>query len=338
MDGSFTMIGLGRMGAGLTRRLMAAGIEVNVFDVQSEAVDALAKDGASPLSGLEAITDLPAPRTVWVMLPAGRITEDTIRQLGEMLDPGDCVIDGGNTYYKDDVRRAGELAKRSIDYVDVGVSGGVWGLREGFSLMIGGNEAQVERLDPVFAALAPGEDAAPRTEGRKAEDDRPDRGYAYCGRTGSGHFVKMVHNGIEYGLMQAYAEGFDVLRNASSSLRADDLCYDLDLAGIAEVWRRGSVIRSWLLDLNANALNADQHLESYSGHVSDSGEARWTLEAAVEEEVPVPTIAAALFARFESRRQSSFGNKLLSAMRHQFGGHIEGGGEAGPSVPAEPRD
>ncbi|MEL7449778.1 MAG: phosphogluconate dehydrogenase (NAD(+)-dependent, decarboxylating) [Pseudomonadota bacterium] len=324
MDGSFSIVGLGRMGAGLTRRLLRAGITPAVWDIDAAAIESLSGEGATAITALDALAALPAPRTVWLMLPSGKVTEDTIETVSGILSAGDCIIDGGNTYYKDDLARAKRLAERDITYIDVGVSGGIWGLEEGFSLMIGGPAETVECLDAIFDALAPGGGTVEQTPGRAGADPRPEKGYVHCGPVGSGHFAKMVHNGIEYGLMQAYAEGFDILKNAQSTAREEGLNYDFDVAAVAEVWRRGSVIRSWLLDLNANALNADPELEGYEGFVSDSGEARWTIEAAIEQDVPVPTISAALFARFQSRRQQSYADKLLSAMREQFGGHIEG--------------
>lgn len=324
MQGSFSIVGLGRMGAGIARRLMRAGITPSVWDIDAAAIETLAGEGAAPLADLKALASLPAPRTVWLMLPAGQVTQSTLESITPLLSEGDCIIDGGNTYYKDDLARARRLEEHGIAYIDVGVSGGVWGLEEGFSLMIGGPGDHVERLDPVFDALAPGAGTVPPTPGRDGTDPRPEKGYVHCGPAGSGHFAKMVHNGIEYGLMQAYAEGFDILKNAHSPARDAALNYDFDVAALAEVWRRGSVIRSWLLDLNANALTADPTLDNYEGYVSDSGEARWTIEAAIEQSVPVPTISAALFTRFQSRRQQSYADKLLSAMREQFGGHIEG--------------
>jgi 6-phosphogluconate dehydrogenase len=258
------------------------------------------------------------------MLPAGHVTEDTIAQLGQLLAPGDTVIDGGNTFYKDDIRRAKALAGKKIDYVDCGTSGGVWGLKRGYCMMIGGPKDVVTRLDPIFAALAPGAGSIPRTPGREGRDPRVEQGYMHCGAAGSGHFVKMVHNGIEYGLMQAYAEGFDVLRGKNSPELPEEHRFDLDLTDVAEVWRRGSVISSWLLDLTAGALAHSPKLEDFDGKVADSGEGRWTIDAAVEEAVAVPVLAASLFARFSSRAEKNFGNQLLSAMRHAFGGHKEG--------------
>jgi 6-phosphogluconate dehydrogenase len=266
---------------------------------------------------------LARPRAVWVMLPQGEITEATVARLGELLEPDDVIIDGGNAYYRDDVRRAKALKARGIHYVDAGTSGGVWGLERGYCLMIGGDARTVERLDPIFSALAPGAGDIPATPGREGRDPRVERGYLYCGPSGAGRFVKMVHNGIEYGLMQAYAEGFDILRKAASESRPEDERYRLDVADIAEVWRRGSVIGSWLLDLTAMALAEDPDLARYSGFVDDSGEGRWTIMAAIEEAVPAPALSAALYARFRSRDEHGFADKLLSAMRHKFGGHVE---------------
>jgi 6-phosphogluconate dehydrogenase len=317
------IIGLGRMGANIGRRLMDAGHQVVGFDANAEAVKAL--QGATPAADLKALVAMLAPpRAVWVMLPAGHVTEDTIAQLGRLLAPGDTVIDGGNTFYKDDIRRAKALAGRKIDYVDCGTSGGVWGLKRGYCMMIGGPRDVVARLDPIFKALAPGIGSIPRTPGREGRDPRVEQGYMHCGPAGSGHFVKMVHNGIEYGLMQAYAEGFDVLRGKNSPELPAEHRFDLDLPDIAEVWRRGSVISSWLLDLTAGALAQSPALENFDGKVADSGEGRWTIDAAVEEAVAVPVLAASLFARFSSRVEKSFGNQMLSAMRHAFGGHKEG--------------
>jgi 6-phosphogluconate dehydrogenase len=317
------IIGLGRMGANIGRRLMDAGHQVVGFDANAEAVKAL--QGATPAADLKALVAMLAPpRAVWVMLPAGHVTEDTIAQLGRLLAPGDTVIDGGNTFYKDDIRRAKALAGRKIDYVDCGTSGGVWGLKRGYCMMIGGPKDVVARLDPIFKALAPGIGNIPRTPGREGRDPRVEQGYMHCGPAGSGHFVKMVHNGIEYGLMQAYAEGFDVLRGKNAPELPAEHRFDLDLPDIAEVWRRGSVISSWLLDLTAGALAQSPALENFDGKVADSGEGRWTIDAAVEEAVAVPVLAASLFARFSSRVEKSFGNQMLSAMRHAFGGHKEG--------------
>jgi 6-phosphogluconate dehydrogenase len=258
-----------------------------------------------------------------VMLPAGKITEETIDTLSGLMEPGDTIIDGGNTFYKDDMRRAKALAEKKLDYVDVGTSGGVWGLERGYCMMIGGPAETVQRLDPIFATLAPGMGDVERTKERKGGDPRPEQGYMYCGPAGSGHFVKMVHNGIEYGLMQAYAEGFDVLKAKASDELPEAERFTLNMADIAEVWRRGSVVSSWLLDLTASALAENETLSEFTGHVTDSGEGRWTIEAAIEEAVPVPVLSTALYARFRSRSGNTFGEKLLSAMRNKFGGHIE---------------
>ncbi len=318
------IIGLGRMGGGISLRLLKAGHEVVAFDRSADAVTHLAGQGAIGAGDLKTVVDkLQAPRAIWVMLPAGEITEQTITELGTLLSPGDTVIDGGNTFYKDDIRRAKALREKQIDYIDVGTSGGVWGLERGFCMMIGGPDAVVRRLDPIFNTLAPGVGDIPRTVGRHGGDGRPEQGYMYCGPAGSGHFVKMVHNGIEYGLMQAYAEGFDVLRTKNSTELPEDQRFELNIPDIAEVWRRGSVVASWLLDLTAAALAKNNDLTEFTGKVADSGEGRWTIEAAIEEAVPVPVMSAALYTRFRSRSGNSFGEKLLSAMRNEFGGHIE---------------
>jgi 6-phosphogluconate dehydrogenase len=315
------IVGLGRMGGNIARRLIRGGHACVVFDRGAAAEQDVVKDGAKPAADLaDLVRQLKAPRAVWVMLPAGAPTDETIAQLGGLLGAGDVVIDGGNTFYRDDIRRAKALAPKGIAYLDVGTSGGVWGLERGYCLMIGGDKAAFERLEPIFKTLAPGLGNAIRTPGA---DARAEQGYIHTGPVGSGHFVKMVHNGIEYGLMQAYAEGFDILRKRNlASLQADQR-FDLDVAQIAEVWRRGSVVSSWLLDLCAEALTKDGALDQFSGEVEDSGEGRWTLEAAVEEASPAPVLAAALFTRFRSRELHTFGEKLLSAMRFGFGGHIE---------------
>ncbi|HAC69638.1 MAG TPA: decarboxylating 6-phosphogluconate dehydrogenase [Pseudomonas sp.] len=318
------IIGLGRMGGNIARRLMKHGHEVAVYDRSADTVADLGKEGAIATDGLDGvIAALTQPRAIWVMLPAGEPTEQTIAELADRLAPGDVIIDGGNTYYKDDIRRAKSLAEKGIDYVDVGTSGGVWGLERGYCMMIGGKSEAVERLEPIFEALAPGYGSIERTRGRNAPDERAERGFIFTGPAGSGHFVKMVHNGIEYGLMQAYAEGFDILKMKNSSKLPEDERFDLDLADIAEVWRRGSVVSSWLLDLTAQALAGDVELEKFSGSVADSGEGRWTIEAAIEEAVPVNVLSAALYARFRSRQQATYADKLLSAMRFGFGGHVE---------------
>ena len=324
------VIGLGRMGGNIVRRLTRAGHACVVYDADPAPGAALAKDGATAVPSLKAMIEaLAAPRTVWVMLPAGRVTEETIAQLAGMMQAGDVVIDGGNTNFKDDVRRARELAPKGIKYLDVGTSGGVWGLQRGYCLMIGGDADVVTRLDPIFAALAPGIGSVERTKERASRkhgaalDPRAEQGYIHAGPVGAGHFVKMIHNGIEYGMMQAFAEGFDIMRNRSSAKLPADERYDLNLADVAEVWRRGSVVTSWLLDLTASALAGDAHLEGFSGHVEDSGEGRWTIEAAIEEAVPADVLAASLFVRFRSRQDHTFAEKVLSAMRLGFGGHVE---------------
>ncbi len=319
------VVGLGRMGANVARRLMRAGHSTVVWNRTASVVDQLAKEGAAGASSLaDLVAKLSgAPRTVWVMLPHGKVTEDAITTLSGMLGRGDIIIDGGNTRYKDDVRRGKALAAKGIRYLDVGTSGGVWGLARGFGLMIGGDADAVRHLDQIFAALAPGRGTIERTAGREGRDPRAEQGYVHAGPVGAGHFVKMIHNGIEYGMMQAYAEGFDLLRGAADKSGPMDERFDLDLADIAEVWRRGSVITSWLLDLTSDALAADPGLKKFSGIVEDSGEGRWTVLTAVEEAVPAPAITAALYARFRSRQESSFADKVLSAMRKGFGGHVE---------------
>jgi len=318
------VIGLGRMGANIVRRLTRAGHACVVYDRDPAPGEALAAEGATAVDSLAALVDaLEAPRTVWIMLPAGAATETTIELLRPLLKRGDCVIDGGNSFWRDDVRRGKALAADGIDYMDVGVSGGVWGLTRGFCMMIGGRRETFDRLDPIFQALAPGRGDIPPTPGREGRDPRVEQGYLYAGPCGAGHFVKMVHNGVEYGLMQAYAEGFDILRNANAPGVDPDHRFTLDVADIAEVWRRGSVVSSWLLDLTASALAREERLESYSGFVEDSGEGRWTLQAAVDEEVPVEVLSAALFARFRSRQDHTFAEKIISAMRKGFGGHLE---------------
>ena len=318
------IIGLGRMGGNISQRLTRAGHTCVVYDRTESVVQDLATKGATVSTGLaDMVSKLTAPRAVWVMLPSGAITEATVTELAGLLSPGDTIIDGGNTYYKDDIRRAATLREKQITYVDVGTSGGIWGIDRGYCMMIGGDDATVTRLDPIFKALAPGIGTIDRTPHRDGHDARAEQGYIHAGPAGAGHFVKMVHNGIEYGLMQAYAEGFDILRNKNSTELPEAERFTLNMTDIAEVWRRGSVVSSWLLDLTAMALAESPDLDSYQGAVSDSGEGRWTVEAAVEEAVPAPVITASLFARFESRRQHSFGNKMLSAMRAKFGGHVE---------------
>ena len=318
------IIGLGRMGAGISRRLMREGHRCVVFDQAEATVQQLAGDGATATTGLQdMVGKLSKPRVVWVMLPSGKITEDTVTALGGMLERGDILIDGGNSFYKDDIRRAKALRERGIVYVDVGTSGGVWGLERGFCMMIGGEKDSVAHIDPILKALAPGEGSIDKTPQRDGRDPRPEQGYLHCGPAGAGHFVKMVHNGIEYGIMQAYAEGFDILKNKDSHELPEDERFTLDMADIAEVWRRGSVISSWLLDLTSQALAENVSLSNFAGDVSDSGEGRWTIEAAIEEAVAVPVLSTSLFARFRSRQVHTFGEKLLSAMRFKFGGHVE---------------
>ncbi len=319
------VIGLGRMGANISRRLMRAGHSTVVWDANPASVQSLGSDGAVSTTGLadlvSKMTD--SPRAVWIMLPHGKITEDTITALAGMLSQGDIIIDGGNTYYKDDVRRGRELAAKGLRYLDVGTSGGVWGLERGYCLMIGGDTDAVKHLDPIFRALAPGIGTIERTGGRENHDQRAEHGYIHAGPVGAGHFVKMIHNGIEYGMMQAMAEGFDILKGRGSSKLPDGERFDLNTADIAEAWRRGSVVTSWLLDLTSAALARDQALASFSGVVEDSGEGRWTIEAAIEEAVPADALAASLFTRFRSRQEHTFAEKVLSAMRFGFGGHVE---------------
>jgi len=318
------IVGLGRMGGNIARRLTKGGHRVVAFDRDPKAVAALAEAGIAGAKGLDdLVRQLEAPRTVWVMLPAGGPTETTIEQLGALLQQGDRIIDGGNTFFKDDIRRAKALSEKKIHYLDVGTSGGIWGPERGYCLMIGGDKPVVEALDPIFATLAPGIGEIPRTPKREGRDPRPEQGYIHAGPNGAGHFVKMVHNGIEYGLMQAYAEGFDILRGRGHENLPAEERFELDLTDIAEVWRRGSVISSWLLDLTAIALAGSPTLDQFEGRVQDSGEGRWTVNAAVEEAVPATVLSAALYARFASRLEHDFAYKLLSAMRNQFGGHVE---------------
>jgi len=318
------VIGLGRMGGNIVRRLMKSGHTCVVWDRDPAPGHALAAEGATAATSIEDLVGkLEAPRAVWVMLPAGAPTDDTITRLGELMDSGDAVLDGGNSFYRDDIRRAAALKTRGVAYVDVGTSGGVWGLERGYCLMIGGETAVVERLDPIFATLAPGPGDIPRTKRASSADPRAEQGYIHAGPVGAGHFVKMIHNGIEYGLMQAYAEGLDILRGKGGESSPEAERYDLNLADIAEVWRRGSVVSSWLLDLAAQALADHPSLDEFTGVVADSGEGRWTVEAAVEEAVPADVLTTALYARFRSRQTHTFGEKLLSAMRHGFGGHVE---------------
>ena len=308
----------------MVRRLMRAGHALSVTDLSAEAVATMAKEGATGAASLkDLVASLAPPRAVWVMVPAGGPTEQTVMTLGDLLSAGDAIIDGGNSWFKDDVRRARALAPKGIHYVDAGTSGGVWGAERGYCLMVGGPVEAVSRLEPIFASLAPGESGIPPSAGREGKASPAARGYLHCGPSGAGHFVKMIHNGIEYGLMQAYAEGFDILRHAGDETLPAEQRYNFDLADIAELWRRGSVVASWLLDLTAIALAQDPRLDGYSGFVQDSGEGRWTLLAAIEEAVPADVLSASLYARFRSRQDHTFAEKLLSAMRKQFGGHVE---------------
>jgi 6-phosphogluconate dehydrogenase len=317
------MIGLGRMGANMVRRLLRGGHQCVVYDMSAKAVEALVEEKAIGAASLtEFVRRLEKPRAVWMMVPAG-VVDQTIADLLPHLERGDILIDGGNSYYIDDIRRADELAPKGIHYVEVGTSGGVWGLERGYCMMIGGEPEAFARLDPIFATLAPGLGTIERTPGREAKGGTAERGYIHCGPNGAGHFVKMIHNGIEYGLMQAYAEGFDILHGVATADVPRERRYKLDLADIAEVWRRGSVISSWLLDLTAIALTKTPDLGSYSGNVEDSGEGRWTINAAIEQAVPADVLSAALFARFRSRQDHTFAERMLSAMRFQFGGHVE---------------
>ena len=318
------MIGLGRMGANMARRLMKNGHTVVAYDRSAEAVKGLAAEGAKGVDSLSAmIAAMPKPRHIWVMVPSGGPTEATVTELGEKLEAGDTIIDGGNSFFKDDIRRARALSARKISYVDAGTSGGVYGLERGYCMMIGGDNDVVKRLDPIFKTLAPGRGDVERTPGRDKLPGTSEEGYLHCGPVGSGHFVKMVHNGIEYGIMQALAEGFDIMRGAANPTVAEEHRFALPVADIAEVWRRGSVLSSWLVDLTAKSLVEDPNLNKFTGSVQDSGEGRWTVMAAVEEAVSADVIAASLFTRFRSRQDHSFAEKLLSAMRFQFGGHVE---------------
>jgi 6-phosphogluconate dehydrogenase len=331
------MVGLGRMGANLVRRAMADGHPCVVYDPQQSAVDALVAEGATGSTSMaDFVAALPSPRTVWVMVPAGHITDSVVGELTSLLSDGDCIIDGGNSYYRDDMRRSAVAAEKGIDYLDVGTSGGVWGRERGFCLMIGGPEASVQRLAPLWNMIAPGVESAPRTQGRTGEPTPEEHGWLHCGPSGAGHFVKMVHNGIEYGLMAAYAEGLNILKhaNAGSVTRDADAetaplsdpqyyQFDMDIPAIAEVWRRGSVVGSWLLDLTALALQRSPELDEFTGRVSDSGEGRWTAIAAIDEGVPTPVLTSALFERFESQGTALFADRILSAMRKEFGGHDE---------------
>ena len=318
------MIGLGRMGGNMVRRLMKAGHDCVVFDHSQESVQKLAGEGATGASSLaDFAAKLAMPRAVWVMVPSGAATESTVEELGKLMEPGDIVIDGGNSFYKDDIRRADSLKPKGVHYVDVGTSGGVWGIERGYCMMIGGPPEAFARLDPIFKALAPGKGDIPVTPGREGKVGTSEDGYLHCGPSGSGHFVKMIHNGIEYGLMQAYAEGFDIFRNANSKELPENHRFELDLPEIAEVWRRGSVVGSWLLDLTAMALIENPSLSNYTGFVQDSGEGRWTVQAAIEEAVPADVLTSALYTRFRSRQEHTFAEKILSAMRQKFGGHVE---------------
>ncbi len=318
------MVGLGRMGGNMARRLLRGGHEVVAYAADANAVRQLAGEGAvGALTLDDFVAKLKAPRLAWVMVPAGPPTEQVVTDLARRLDPGDTLIDGGNSSFKDDVRRSRTLRERKINFLDVGTSGGVWGLERGYCLMIGGDRAVVERLDPIFRTLAPGMGTIPRTPGREQIDGTAERGYLYCGPSGAGHFVKMVHNGIEYGLMQAYAEGLDILKNANVKELPEELRYDFHIADITELWRRGSVVSSWLLDLTAQALVENPALSNYTGVVADSGEGRWTIMAAIEEAVPCDVLSASLYARFRSRQAHTFAERVLSAMRHKFGGHVE---------------
>jgi 6-phosphogluconate dehydrogenase len=331
------MVGLGRMGANIVRRLIRDGHECVVYDISADAVKELAADGAVGVSSLAEMAEkLDAPRSVWVMVPAGDITEQSVHEVADALSKGDAIIDGGNSHYLDDIRRSSEFAERGVDYIDCGTSGGVWGLDRGYCLMIGGPGGAVERLDPIFASVAPGVGDIDRTPGRKGDPSPSEQGYSHCGPSGAGHFVKMVHNGIEYGLMAAYAEGLNIIKNADAGMKKRDADaetaplehpehyqYEIDLSEVAEVWRRGSVIASWLLDLTAEALHESPTLEGFSGRVSDSGEGRWTSLAAIEEGVPAPVLTTALYERFSSRELGDFADKALSAMRKEFGGHDE---------------
>jgi 6-phosphogluconate dehydrogenase len=318
------MIGLGRMGGNMVERLMGRGHTCVVYDRNADAVKTYAGKGATGAASLkEFVAGLAKPRAAWVMVPAGAPTEGTVNELAGLMEAGDIIIDGGNSYFKDDVRRARALKAKNIRYLDVGTSGGIWGKERGYCMMIGGDKAAVQHLDPLFKALAPGRGDIPRTPGRDKLGGSAEEGYLYCGPAGAGHFVKMIHNGIEYGIMQAYAEGFDIMRSANMKELPEEQRYDLALADIAELWRRGSVIGSWLLDLTAMALVEDAALSNFSGFVQDSGEGRWTMLTALEEAVPAEVLTSALYTRFRSRQQHTFAEKVLSAMRYKFGGHVE---------------
>src|SRR5579871_233786 len=318
------MIGLGRMGGNMVRRLMKGGHQCSVFDLSPANVNQLVGEGAVGSASMEDfVKSLTKPRAAWVMVPSGAATESTVMKLASLMEPGDTIIDGGNSYYKDDVRRAGLLKPKGIHYVDVWTSGGVWGIDRGYCMMMGGPDEAVDRLDPIFATLAPGMGDIPRTPGRDGRGGTAEKGYLHCGPSGAGHFVKMIHNGIEYGLMQAYGEGFDIMKHASSKDLPEEHRYNLDLPEIAELWRRGSVVGSWLLDLTAMALAEDPELKRFTGNVEDSGEGRWTIQAAIEEAVPCDVLSASLFTRFRSRQDHTFAEKMLSGMRNKFGGHVE---------------
>jgi 6-phosphogluconate dehydrogenase len=318
------MIGLGRMGGNMVRRLMRGGHQSVVFDLNPDNVKGLAAEGATGASSMEEfVKKLSKPRAAWVMVPAGAATETTVMKLAASMEPGDTIIDGGNSYFKDDIRRSKILKEKGLHYLDVGTSGGVWGIERGYCMMIGGSKESATRLDPIFKTLAPGVSDVPPTTGREGKQSTAENGYLYCGPSGAGHFVKMVHNGIEYGLMQAYAEGFDIMRNATSQELPEDQRFSFDLGDIAELWRRGSVVGSWLLDLTAMALTEDPNLSRFTGTVQDSGEGRWTIMAAIEEAVPCDVLSASLYTRFRSRQEHTFAEKMLSGMRNKFGGHVE---------------
>ncbi|MCE9594004.1 MAG: decarboxylating 6-phosphogluconate dehydrogenase [Planctomycetes bacterium] len=318
------MVGLGRMGGNMARRLIRGGHQVAGYAQSKENVDALAPHGVEGAYSLaELVKKLPSPRIVWLMVPSGEATEQSVRDVGALLSAGDVVIDGGNSFFKDDVRRGKELAKKGILYVDVGTSGGVWGIERGYCLMIGGDPRAIEMLTPIFRTLAPGRGDVAPSPGREKRRSSAEEGFLHCGPVGAGHFVKMIHNGIEYGIMQAYAEGLDVMRSASKPEVPADQRFDFDLADVTELWRRGSVVGSWLLDLTAMALAESPNLEEYSGFVQDSGEGRWTVQTAIEEAVPAEVLTAALYTRFRSRQEHTFAEKVISAMRKQFGGHVE---------------
>jgi 6-phosphogluconate dehydrogenase len=318
------MIGLGRMGGNMVRRLMRNGHTCSVFDLSPDSVNALVKEGATGSNSMEAfVKSLAKPRAAWVMVPAGAATDATVMKLASLMEAGDTIIDGGNSYFKDDIRRSKAVAGKGITYVDVGTSGGVWGIDRGYCMMVGGPDDVVKRLDPILKTLAPGIGTVDKTPGRGNKGGTAEQGYLHCGTAGAGHFVKMVHNGIEYGLMQAYAEGFDIIKFADSKEVAEEHRFTFDLAEIAEVWRRGSVVGSWLLDLTAMALIEDPELSKFTGSVQDSGEGRWTIMAAIEEAVPCDVLSASLYTRFRSRQDHTFAEKMLSGMRNKFGGHVE---------------